>query len=88
MGPFWIPIDAFLGPKKPFGCPKTIQTLIFGPKRCAQVPYVTNEGQIGFILSVQVIHKKMAPFWIPICAFKDPKGPLEAQKLIKYCFLG
>ena len=76
-----------LGPIRPFGGPKTDQTQIFGPKRCTWVPYVTIKGQIGVNRSVLFTQQWMAPFWIPICAFYDPKGPLEAQKRIKYLFL-
>ena len=94
---YWLPkneLDPFGFKYRPFGTqktlwrPKTDQTLIFGLKRCAWVPYVTTRGYIGVNLSVLVTQQWMAPFWIPICAFQDTKGPLEAKKLIKYWYLG
>ena len=86
MGPFWIGICAFWDPKGPLEAQKLIKYWFLGPKSCAQVPFVTTEGQIGVNRSVLIIQQWVGPFWIPIYAFWDQKGPLEAQKLIKHKF--
>ena len=79
----WSQLDPnvyLLGPKRPFEGTKTDQILIFEPKkRCTRVPFVTTEDQIGGKLSALITQQRMEPFW-------NPKGPLEAQKLINNYF--
>ena len=81
------PNMCLLGPKRPFWGPKTVKILIFGPKKVRCVPFLTTEGQIGINLSELITQQWMGPFWIPIYDIWDPKGHLEAQKLIKHWFL-
>ena len=73
-----------LGHKRHLGGPKTDQILIFGQKRCARILFVAIEGQIGVNLSALITQQWVGPFWIPIYAFCDPKGPLEGQKTVMW----
>ena len=90
IGTLLDPNMCLSGPKRLFGGPKTDQILIFWPKRCAQVPYVTTEGQIGVNLSVPAAQQWSVPFLIPFCAFKGPFGSWKAhigiQKGTNHCW--
>ena len=90
MGPFWIPICAFwdpnglLGPKRPFGGPKTDQ--IFGPKKLRTGPLCNFRG-LNWCKSISNNYPRLSEILLdPNMCFLGPKrlfgGPQTDQILI------
>ena len=71
---FVVDILAFLAKKPLF-------SLFWALKGCKRVFCVFALSQIGVNLLVLITQQWMGLFWIPICAFWDPKGPFRAEKL-------